>query len=94
MGQPQDDLFFSSPMVKLTIGGSKSRLEFDALVDTGFTGFILLPIALAIPLGLELDGLNDSVTADGTRHQWPTATATIDFGLQTKGGFYRPRLRR
>ena len=73
-------LDFGGPKVAFTVGGSKARLEFEGILDTGFTGFILLPISLAIPLGLELDGFNTSVTADGRIHQSPTATATVEFG--------------
>ena len=83
MGQTAGRLDFSNPKATFTIAGSKTRLEFEGLIDTGFTGFILLPIGLAIPLGLELDGLNTSITADGTKHQSPTATATVEFGSQS-----------
>ena len=68
--------------VQVIIGGSKLRLTLDGLVDTGFTGFMLLPISMAIPLGLELDGLSEYTTADGTRQDWPTARATIEFQQQ------------
>ena len=69
-----------SATIRFVIGGSKVRLEFEGIVDTGFTGFVLLPIARAVPLGLEIDGLNSFKSADGAGHQWPTATATAEFG--------------
>ena len=31
------------------------------------------------PWGLELDGLDEYITPDGTRQDWPTAKATIEF---------------
>ena len=74
----------SSPKITFTIGGSKAQLEFEGTLDTGFTGFMLLPIALAVPLGLELDGLNTSLTADGTVHRSPTATAHVEFGTDSR----------
>lgn len=61
--------FSGSPLVPVTIGGSRSQHEYEGIVHTGFTGFILLPVALAIPLGLELDGLNVFILADGRSQQ-------------------------
>ena len=69
-----------SATIRFVVGGSKVRLEFEGIVDTGFTGFVLLPIARAVPLGLEIDGLSSFESADGAGHQWPTATATAEFG--------------
>lgn len=50
-------LDFAGPKVTFTVGGSKASLEFEGILDTGFTGFILLPISLAIPLGLAISHL-------------------------------------
>ena len=80
MAQTTGRINFGCPTVKLTIGGSRTRLEFEAIVDTGFSGFILLPITSAVPLGLELEGMSVFDMVDGTQHQWPTAIANIEFG--------------
>ena len=39
---------------------------------------------MAVPLGLELDGLNTYTLADGSQHQWPTATAQVEFGSHAR----------
>jgi predicted aspartyl protease len=52
--------------------------EPDALVDTGFTGFLMLPIAQALPLGLALYGTGDYNLADGSLVSCFLAEGTIE----------------
>ena len=55
-----------SPILKIRIYGNKAEVTIDGILDTGFDGFICLPIAVAVPLGLELIDVTDSELADGT----------------------------
>jgi predicted aspartyl protease len=46
-----------SPAIKVMIHGPFAKpVEFDAILDTGFTGFIAMPLLKALPLGLMLYG--------------------------------------
>jgi predicted aspartyl protease len=55
-----------SPVLKITVYGNKGEVTIDGILDAGFDGFICLPIAVAVPLGLELINVTDSELADGT----------------------------
>ena len=55
-----------SPILKITVYGNKGEVTIYGILDTGFDGFICLPIAIAVPLGLELINVTDSELADGT----------------------------
>lgn len=48
------------------LGPGESRARIEAVVDTGFTGHLVLPPALAGELGLPLRGSRDSFLADGS----------------------------
>jgi len=52
-------------------------------VDTGFSGFIVLPILLALPIGLTLTGTVSSNLADGSEALQYTAEVKVDFGTES-----------
>jgi len=63
------------------IGGVPgSGRSITALVDTGFSGFLSLPILEAFPIGLILHGTTSVILADGSRHSKFTCLGTISFG--------------
>lgn len=53
------------PKLNLKVKGRKQIGTFEAVLDTGFDGFISLPISIAVPLGLELVGIQAVEYADG-----------------------------
>jgi len=63
-----------SPIIRIIVRGSKDEIAVDGILEKvkakptllGFDGFICLPIAVAVPLGLELIDVADSELADGT----------------------------
>ena len=71
-----------SPRIKVHIKGvfSTPATEVEALIDTGFTGFISMPMVQAFPLGLPLVGTSSFVLADNS-----TATNLLAFGLAWMG---------
>ncbi|MGA2212171.1 MAG: hypothetical protein ABSH31_02755 [Bryobacteraceae bacterium] len=68
------------PRITIHIRGTHPTefVEIDALVDTGFTGFLMLPIAKALPLGLALYGTGDYTLADGSPISCFLAEGTIE----------------
>ena len=53
------------PRIKLTVKGNRQSARIEPVVDTGFNGALSLPVAIAIPLGLELYGRIPVELADG-----------------------------
>ena len=70
-GSPVIDIAVSGPVTKPT--------KFTAMVDTGFSGFLLLPILEAFPVGLILRGTIPITLADGTSQTKLTCLGEIHF---------------
>ena len=72
--------------VDFTLRGTKPQeIACAGLIDTGFTGFVQLPMQHAIALGLPLHGTISSTLADGRRVDSYTAVAIAELT-----GFRRP----
>ena len=55
------------PVIALAIHGpSGQTVEIEAVIDTGFTGFLTVTPALATKLGLVLEGASRGTLADGS----------------------------
>lgn len=56
------------PKLRIQVEGTNPGVStnIEAMIDTGFTGFLMLPISLALPLGLVLMGTGDYSLAGGT----------------------------
>jgi len=61
-------------------------VEFEAIIDTGFTGFIQLPLSNAISLSLPLEGTNAVILADGSSLVMLTAMAEATLMDRTEKG--------
>lgn len=54
------------PKVELRVIGNASQMDISFVVDTGFDGSLCLPVETAVPLGLQLKGMQEVEYADGS----------------------------
>src|SRR3989304_10638960 len=76
-----------SPELKVKISGMVGGgVDFAAIIDTGFTGFLSMPLVAAFPLGLLLFGTMNLVLADGSTSFRLTAYGSISVEAEKKSG--------
>lgn len=61
-------------------------LKFEAVIDTGFAGFISMPMHSAFPLALPLNGTTPSKLADGSVHEKLSAWGRATIAGRSKWG--------
>lgn len=87
------------PKVILDLKGKKQSGKLEAILDTGFDGYLALPINIAVSLGLELASVVQVEYADGrTREElvfsvevalenkWKPVFATLTGGSEALAG--------
>ncbi|MGA2017218.1 MAG: retroviral-like aspartic protease family protein [Opitutaceae bacterium] len=69
-------------MLKIGVFGiaKKFRRDFDVMIDTGFTGFLMLPMIQALPLALTLWTTTNYTLADGSKQTKLLAFGTVVVG--------------
>lgn len=77
-----------APRLKISIYGCARQFskEFDVVVDTGFSGFVSMPIIEAFPLGLILCGTTTTILADGSQSFKLTAVGTAFIEKEEQAG--------
>ncbi len=81
-----------SPCVHLHLAGALNRstnllgFKLEAVIDTGFAGFISMPLKEAFPLALPLNGATDIKLADGSTHNRLTAWGRATIADRAKWG--------
>jgi predicted aspartyl protease len=76
------------PHIKIKIWGIAKDFaqEFEAMIDTGFTGFLSIPLTAAFPLALTLFGTGNYELADGTVSPKLLGWGTIELDDETANG--------
>jgi predicted aspartyl protease len=71
-----------SPAVSISVGGPFPQFaqQFDAIIDTGFTGFLSMAWDKAFPLGLALIGTTNVILANGQTAPKLMTIATVGLG--------------
>ncbi len=68
------------------VAHAQPGVEFTGILDTGFTGFIQLPMQHAFSLKLPLEGTATYTLADGSSATCLTALAQTEFAGKTQTG--------
>lgn len=66
--------------ITLTVRGMRGETQVEAMVDTGFTWALSIPISIAVPLGLELVDFRPAELADGTVKHFFAFAITVVIG--------------
>ena len=65
-------------------GPSGEKRDIAAVVDTGFTGFLTVPPALAVDLRLPFEGTARAMLADGSETTFPYYGVAVLWDSQTR----------
>jgi predicted aspartyl protease len=66
--------------IPVTIVGLRQEISVEAILDTGFDGWVCLPMRLAVQLGLELCGFQTVELADGMQKEELVFSGEVIFG--------------
>ena len=68
---------------EVEIQGLYKTVPYGAIVDTGFTGGLVLPVFVAVDIGLEKVGASTITLADGSVMTLPTFLCKLKMGTKT-----------
>ncbi|MBM3755127.1 MAG: hypothetical protein FJW38_14230 [Acidobacteria bacterium] len=79
-----------TPILRVTVSGNalEHAIEVDAIIDTGFAGFVLMPIMQALPLGLTLVGVAEFTLADGRTAANYTGLGSVSIEGESRSGIF------
>src|SRR5438876_725328 len=75
-----------SATIKIQVAGSGPAREYVATIDTGFSGFVAMPLHEMIPLGLKTEGAASVALGDGSVIYDLVAPGFVTVGAQTERG--------
>ncbi len=72
-------------IIQVVVHGPNGQArEIDAVIDTGFTGFLTVPSSLIVSLGLTWRGQAQAELGDGSLHQFNVYEATVTWDGQMR----------
>jgi predicted aspartyl protease len=57
----------------IAVRGNRAETALEAMVDLGFTGAVILPVEIAAPLGVELNGFSIMSPTEESRFSSPSS---------------------
>jgi len=66
--------------IEATIKGLYKSTTYGCILDTGYSGTLVLPLTIAVELGLEKAGAASVTLADGSTSVVPTFICKVDIG--------------
>jgi clan AA aspartic protease len=71
-------------IISVAVKNGSSTKSFDAVIDTGFTGFLSFPIAIVMELGLEWNYRDRAILGDGSETVFDVYNAEIVWNGQLR----------
>lgn len=65
------------PRIKIEVKGNGGYSTIEAVVDSGFNGYLKLPYSMAFPLGLTLLAVGSGMVADGNMSAHLVCTGNV-----------------
>jgi predicted aspartyl protease len=75
-----------SPIIAIKVAGPSGAKHYKAVIDTGFTGFVELPISEMIELGLKSYGAANVMLGDGSVITNLLSSSDVHLGNQIQNG--------
>src|SRR5579859_130587 len=75
-----------SPTIEIRVAGASGSKAYQAVIDTGFTGFVELPLFEMVELGLKTEGAANVMLGDGSIVTNHLATADVHLAGQVENG--------
>ncbi len=75
-----------SPIVRIKVAGDLGEKEYTAVIDTGCTGFVSIPVEEMQPLGLKINGVASVTLGNGAEIENFVAEGIVTLGDQAESG--------
>src|SRR5262245_35767106 len=71
-------------VIQVVVIGTNRQQQVDAVIDTGFSGYLSLPLSIVTALGLIWLGRQPGVLADGAVHYFDVYRADVNWDGQMR----------